>query len=140
MSAPARSARARKWPRVLIIDDEELLLLAWTRELESGCEVLTACSARDAVGVLARFGGDFDAVACDLHMADGGGMELYRFLGAEYPGLEHRVVFITGGAVSDRETEFLRAAGNLVLEKPCGFGRFLALAREWGDRRRVRRP
>ncbi|HUU01252.1 MAG TPA: response regulator [Myxococcota bacterium] len=140
MSALARFARAAKWPRVLIIDDEEQLLRVWTRELELlGLEVWAARSARDAVGVLAQLDGDLDAVACDLHMADGDGMELHRFLQVEYPGLEHRVVFITGGAVSARENEFLVTAANPVLEKPCKLGRFVVLAREWGERRQSRR-
>jgi CheY-like chemotaxis protein len=92
MSAPIRSARATMPPRVLLVDDEDPLLhAAWTRQLQrSGLEVWTARSARDAVGVLAQLGGDFDAVASDLHMAEGGGMELHRFLEVEYPGLEHR--------------------------------------------------
>ncbi|MBI5481163.1 MAG: response regulator [Deltaproteobacteria bacterium] len=131
--APAHSCR------VLLVDDEEPLLRAWTRELHRlGVEAWTARSGRDAESVLARFPGHFDAVACDLHMPDGSGMEFYRFLVTEYPGVEHRVVFVTGGAISDTETEFLRTAGNPVLEKPCELGPLVKLAREWAGRRLTR--
>jgi CheY-like chemotaxis protein len=113
--------RASPFRARLLIDDEELLLQVWTRWLHRfGIEVWTARSARDAVSALDRFQGEFDAVACDLHMADGGGMELHRFLDAKYPGAEHRVVFIAGGAVSDRNREFLRVAGDPLQQKAVG--------------------
>lgn len=125
-------------PRVLLVDDEDMLLRAWGRQLEhAGLEVSMARSARDAVGALVRAGGEFDAIICDLHMPDGGGIDLYRFVEAQYPGLQHRVVFITGGVFSTTESELLRVTGQPVLEKPGGIEKLAAIVRDWAARRRA---
>jgi CheY-like chemotaxis protein len=121
----------------LVVDDEPTVLRAWTRQLEhAGFDVLTAQSARDAIGTLARAGHEIDSIICDLHMPVGGGIELYRFLVAEHPGMHHRVVFTTGGVFSASESEFLRMTGQPVLEKPVVMEELMAIARDWATRRR----
>lgn len=126
-------------PRILLVDDEDMLLDVWARQLErAGLEIWTGGSARDAAGALARANGDFDAVVCDLHMPGGGGIELYRFIETEYAGLQHRVVFITGGVFSSKETDFLHTTGNPVLDKLCGIEQVVDIVRDWATRRRAR--
>jgi CheY-like chemotaxis protein len=51
------------------------------------------------------------------------GMELYERIRQEYPGLETRVVFMTGGVSMDRAREFLATTVNLTFEKPFDFER-----------------
>ncbi|HYU32468.1 MAG TPA: hypothetical protein VEW48_09915 [Thermoanaerobaculia bacterium] len=104
-----------------------------------GLDVSTAVSVRDAVAALARNGGELDAIICDLHLADGGGIKLYRFLEAEYPGMQHRMVFLRGPALSPREREFLRMITQPVLEKPYWIAGLIAIVRAWSMRRRRER-
>ena len=126
-------------PKVLLVDDENLLLRSWVREFQrAGIETLTAHTGREAAEVLVGAKGDFDAVLCDLKMPDGSGMELYRFIQIEFPGLEHRIVIATGGATAWREMEFLRNTTSPVMHKPIDFETLIQLVRDWAARRRPR--
>ena len=136
------AAQAKSRPRILVVDDDDLVLRACTRQLEwAGLDIWKAQSARDATDVLARVNGDLDAVLSDLNMPDGGGVELYRFIEGEYPGLQHRVIFMTGGVNSPQATDFLHKTGNPVLEKPWemrALADLLRLVNDWAARRRAR--
>lgn len=124
-------------PKVLLVDDEYLLLCSWAREFQRmGVETLTARSGREAAEILVGANGDFDAVLCDLKMPDGSGMELYRFIQVEFPSLEHRIVIVTGGATAGKEVEFLRNTTNPVMHKPIDLETLIQLVRDWAARRR----
>jgi len=126
-------------PRVLLVDDEDLLLHSWVREFRRvGVATQTARTGREAAEVLVRAQGDFDAVICDLHMPDGSGVELYRFIQIEFPGLEHRIVIVTGGVTARRDVEFLRNTTSPVMHKPFDFETLIQLVRDWAARRRPR--
>lgn len=127
-------------PRVLLVDDEYLLLLSWAREFRRvGIEARTARTGREAAKILVDSDGDFDAVLCDLHMTDGTGIELCRFIKDELPGLEHRVVIVTGGATAWREIEFVRNTTNPVMYKPIDFESLVQMVRDWAVRRQQRK-
>ena len=124
-------------PRVLLVDDEYLLLLSWAREFRrAGIEARTARTGREAARILVDSDGDFDAVLCDLHMNDGSGIELCRFIKDELPGLEHRIVIVTGGPTAWREIEFVRNTTMPVMHKPIDFETLIRLVRDWAARRR----
>jgi hypothetical protein len=57
-------------------------------------------------------------------------MELYETLRRERPGLEQRMVFMTGGVSMDRAREFLATCPNLTLEKPFDFERLRRTLRQ----------
>jgi CheY-like chemotaxis protein len=46
------------------------------------------------------------------------GAEVHRRIAAVYPGLERRIVFITGGTFSPELDEFLASTPNRLLAKP----------------------
>jgi hypothetical protein len=46
------------------------------------------------------------------------GMDLYAEVASRRPGIEHRFVFMTGGAFTTRASEFLAGIKNRRLEKP----------------------
>jgi len=50
---------------------------------------------------------EFDVIVCDVMMQEMDGCQLYRRIAAEYPGLERRVVFITGGTFTRELDDFL---------------------------------
>jgi len=58
--------------------------------------VIAATTAREAFEAIER--SDFDVVFCDLIMPGAGGIDLYERLRSVRPGLERRIVFMTGGA------------------------------------------
>jgi two-component system, cell cycle sensor histidine kinase and response regulator CckA len=46
------------------------------------------------------------------------GVDLYETIRRVYPGLEQRMVFMTGGALMAKTEDFLAKVKNPVLEKP----------------------
>lgn len=103
--------------RVLVVDDEPLIGTT-LRILLDEHEVKVASSGLAARELLER-GEAFDAILCDLMLADFSGMDLARWLGGARPELSDRLVFMTGGAFTDEARSFLRAVPPArQLEKP----------------------
>jgi signal transduction histidine kinase len=114
--APARPpASARR--RVLVIDDEPLLHSALRRLLSRDHEVENHVDARRALERLGA-GERFDAILCDLMMPEMDGVAFHEALARVAPEQSARVVFMTGGAHTERTRRFLEAARVRVLEKP----------------------
>lgn len=103
--------------RVLVVDDEPALLRSLSAILGSFHDVVAVSSGREAVDVL-RDDGRFDAVLTDLMMAHFTGMDLYEVVRAARPGMERRIVFMTGGAFTADGRAFLAKVPNRCLEKP----------------------
>jgi signal transduction histidine kinase len=109
LAAPVRG-------RILVIDDEEMILRMITRTLR-GHEVHCTASAREALRWIDA-GQEFDLILSDLMMPTMSGMELYQELVARQPELASRVIFVTGGAATQKMEAFLRSTRNHCLEKP----------------------
>ena len=103
--------------RVLIIDDEPLVLRALSRVASKQHAVEALTSAREALELLAQ-DQNFDLIVCDLMMPDLTGMDLYARLQKDFPHLAPRIVFLTGGAFVPRAEEFLALVPNPHLMKP----------------------
>jgi signal transduction histidine kinase/ActR/RegA family two-component response regulator len=103
--------------RVLVVDDDPLVLRSLTRVLARDFDVSSARNGREALD-LVRAGGTFDAMLCDLMMPELSGIELHELLERDDPELAKRTVFLTGGAFSGRAQTFLEAVGQPHLEKP----------------------
>lgn len=117
--------------RVLIIDDDKMVGNT-LRRLLANRDVTVARSGREGVEVLRR-NDQFDVVLCDLMMPEISGMDVYDTLYAERPDLAARIVFMTGGAFTDRARVFLEKVGNPRLEKPFDAKTLYAvLAGEYG--------
>jgi len=103
--------------RVLVVDDDPLVLRSLTRVLARDFEVSSARNGREALD-LVRAGGTFDAMLCDLMMPELSGIELHELLEQDDPELAKRTVFLTGGAFSGHAQNFLDSVGQPHLEKP----------------------
>jgi PAS domain S-box-containing protein len=103
--------------RILVVDDDPLVLRSLTRVLARDFDVASARNGREALD-LVRAGGTFDAMLCDLMMPELSGIELHEVLERDDPELAKRTVFLTGGAFSGRAQNFLDAVGLPHLEKP----------------------
>jgi CheY-like chemotaxis protein len=103
-------------PRVLIIDDELLLIRSFGRILGRDYEVTAVPSAREALDLIPSR--EWDVILCDLHMPDLDGVEFHHRLRRSYPELMRRLAFVTGGAFTPRAESFLRSVTLPVLWKP----------------------
>jgi CheY-like chemotaxis protein len=103
--------------RVLVIDDDPKLLLAFECALEARFDVVTACGGAAGIALLER-DTRFDAVICDLMMPGLDGPTVYEKVRAIAPALADRFVFTSGGAYTARARRFLKRLHAQVLLKP----------------------
>jgi PAS domain S-box-containing protein len=116
--APTRPAPARMFTplRVLVVDDE-IPIAEFLRDNLAPHRVTLASSGREAISRIDD-GTAFDVIVCDLMMPDVGGIDVHEHVRRSHPGLEHRIVFITGGAFTPRAAEFLADVKNMCVHKP----------------------
>jgi CheY-like chemotaxis protein len=113
---PAAATEAQAVLRVLVIDDDPLVIRSLRRLLKPH-DVTTVEHAPQALTLL---GGEteFDLILCDLMMPELTGAELYERVAAWGRGLEQQIVFITGGVFTEQMQIFLENVPNRRLEKP----------------------
>jgi PAS domain S-box-containing protein len=129
----ADTGTARSSGRILVIDDEPLVLGAFRRAL-SDYDVECTESARVALDWLAA-GRRFDLIVCDLVMPNMSGMEFHGSLLLLQPSDAARILFVTGGAITAEVREFLDAVPNPRLDKPCDAAKLRATVQQ-----QLRRP
>ena len=120
---------AARRARILVIDDEPPIARTLSELLGPDHDVSVASSGRDALAILGS-SERFDAIFCDLMMPGMSGMDFYEQVQSVYPGLETRIVFMTGGAFTPRAAEFLASVRNRRIEKPFSLGLVEQIARE----------
>jgi FixJ family two-component response regulator len=109
-------------PRILIVDDEEVLLESLARAARArGFDAHTARGGTEAWSLLCRQ--RFDVVATDLRMPGVDGPELMGRMRAQ--GLAARVVVITGFATLEAAVDCLRKGAVDFLVKPFEVETFL---------------
>jgi two-component system NtrC family sensor kinase len=101
--------------RILVVDDEPFMLDVISRVLR-GYDLTTTTDPRRGLELCTTEG--FELVLCDIMMPVIDGSDFYRMLSRLAPGMEQRIVFITGGALIDRVREFVEQVPNRCLEKP----------------------
>lgn len=107
--------------RLLVIDDDPLVLRSLARNLRGRYAVVTAEGGKRGLEILA-VDRAFDAVVCDLMMPELDGPGVYAELRAISPELPGRVVFCSGGVFSERVREFLSQIRNPIIDKPASLG------------------
>jgi CheY-like chemotaxis protein len=101
--------------RVLVVDDDPSVASALASALE-GHEVVVASGGQEAIERCKSQ--SFDCILCDLMMPGVTGMDVYDALRRDERGMERRMVFITGGAVTESARKRIAVVSNTVLEKP----------------------
>ena len=114
---PPPKRAPRKRGRILIVDDEPLLLSACRRMLEPHHDVHLAHDGKEALALLQR-DQNFDVIICDLMMPGVDGARVHNELKSTAPKLAERLLFTSGGAVTPRITAFAASLGQALLEKP----------------------
>ena len=117
--------------RLLLVDDEPSVLSSARRLLEQYYRVAVASGVDEGLAQIDSTDPEngFDVVLCDVMMPAGGGERLYTTLLGRRPSLARRIVFLTGGAVTEGARRFLYTQPQPVLHKPIDL-RDLASAAE----------
>jgi CheY-like chemotaxis protein len=102
---------------VLVVDDDELLARTVRRALRPH-DVRAAATASEAEITLLDPGYLPDLVLCDLSLPGMTGDMLHARILAKRPDIAQKFVFITAGASSQREADYLSASGCPTLLKP----------------------
>jgi nitrogen-specific signal transduction histidine kinase/CheY-like chemotaxis protein len=114
---PPEPPRPTRHGRVLIIDDEPIILRALDRILGAEHQITAVTSAQKALELIG--GGErFDVILCDLMMPQMTGIDLHAALITTAPEQARRMVFVTGGAFTARGRSFLDEVPNPRVEKP----------------------
>jgi PAS domain S-box-containing protein len=114
--------------RILIIDDEPMILGALRRSFGTEYDVTALTDAREALARITA-GERFDVVLCDLMMPEMTGMDLHAELARIAPEQRDRMIFVTGGAFTPKAREFLDRIPNGRVEKPVDFQNLRMLMR-----------
>ncbi|HVY25926.1 MAG TPA: response regulator [Polyangiaceae bacterium] len=127
--APSAPPPVQRRARVLVIDDEEIVGRTVERILMRQHDVRLETDPRQALSLLARE--RFDVVLCDVTMPNVSGRQVYETVLAGNAELAKRIVFLTGGALSDELEEFLAGLGNVVIHKPFSVDKLLAIVQSY---------
>ncbi|MEO8800815.1 MAG: ATP-binding protein [Polyangiaceae bacterium] len=103
--------------RVLVIDDEPLVLKSTVQLLCEKHDAIAASSAKEAIALLEK-GESFDAILCDLLMPEMTGMDLFKQLTERWPHLAKRVAFVSGGVFTRQASAFVASCGQPLIDKP----------------------
>jgi PAS domain S-box-containing protein len=127
-SAPQQAGSGRRG-RVLIVDDEAVLVKLFVRALESQHDVTGVTLAREALAKVVA-GERYDVILCDLMMPEMTGLQLHAELERVAPEMARRMVFLTGGVFTASARALLAERSNRRIDKPLAPSRLLALVRE----------
>jgi CheY-like chemotaxis protein len=111
---PMATARSLK---ILVVDDEAYVLRAFRRILVPPHQVVLAEGGARAVDIL-KLDVEFDAIVCDLMMPHVDGVMLYELISQQAPQLLERIIFMSGGAFTERAEALASSVRNIILEKP----------------------
>ena len=120
--------RDRSRPRVLVVDDEPVVLDLVDDVLsDRGFDVRRAQNGAQALERLQSSG--FDAILIDLKMPDMSGRDLFEVIRDRHPEAAARVAFTTGDPDTVGLQRFLEASGLALLRKPFRLDEVAAVCR-----------
>lgn len=114
-ATPTRQARPRRL-RVLVVDDDAMILLAIGEMLAPQMDVVRAHGGTRALEILAG-DGDFDAVICDVGMPEVDGRGVLDFVRRAKPELVRRFLFFTAGVYDPTVALSVRETGRPLVPK-----------------------
>ena len=106
--------------QLLTVDDDPIFVRTVRRALKPH-EVRSATTASEAE--IALFDSSYlpDLVLCDIFLPGANGDVMHARVSESRPELASRFVFITGGALSKTQADYLRNSGCLTMIKPVDF-------------------
>lgn len=125
----ARRLDAEPRGRILVIDDEPLVLDAVRRTLQEEHDVTALANGHEALMHLLA-GECYELILCDLMMPGVTGADLLARLSVERPDMAARLAFMTGGPVTRAARVALAQAPSGRIEKPFEPAELLGFVRE----------
>jgi len=132
-SEPISTQTARRTirpQRVLVMDDDRAVGEALRQGL--GQHDVTVVGSAEA-GLTAVKSGNFNLILCDVMMPVMTGIDFYERLSKVDPGQLDRVVFITGGVLTDSARRFLDRHAVSCLEKPVSIEQLEAVVARFAE-------
>jgi PAS domain S-box-containing protein len=115
--APVHETTAIRRGRILVVDDDIMVGATTAYMLEGDHDVVHVAGGQQALEMLGA-GERFDVILCDLMMPQMSGMDFYAAVAAFDSSLLNILVFMTGGAFTERAATFLNTVRNCHIEKP----------------------
>ena len=112
---------------LLIIDDEAPILRVVSRLLSREHDVEGCRDPLEARARLVEQGDRFDVIFCDVTMPELDGIALFEELRGARPEQASRFVFLTGGALNEKQRSFLKSAKVPIVYKPFSKDELLEL-------------
>jgi signal transduction histidine kinase/ActR/RegA family two-component response regulator len=118
--------------RVLVIDDEEILL-ELTREIlgSSGYAVETVSSGEAALDRIRE--NQYDIIICDWKMPGLNGRQVFERLQSTNPKMAARLIFMTADVMSESTQEFLKSNNKQCLSKPFSLKEFRSAVQQFSE-------
>jgi PAS domain S-box-containing protein len=128
-SLPSRQ-REKELPRsrILVIDDEPNIGRSFVRSLPEH-DVTVVDSGREGIRRLDE-GERFDLIFCDVMMPDLTGRDVHEQIGERHAAMLDRIVFMTGGAFTERASEFIERVNARRVDKPFDVATIRTVLRE----------
>ena len=124
----AQAPIAGRRGRILVVDDEVVVAHTALRILSKEHDVVVIADGKEALARCAG-GEQFDLILCDLMMPDMTGMDLHRELSRVAPEQANRMIFLTGGAFTEKARLFLSETAQEYIEKPFAPANLRAIVR-----------
>jgi PAS domain S-box-containing protein len=102
---------------LLVIDDEAPILRVIERLLSRDHKVTGVLDAITALSLI-EGGQEFDVILCDVMMSSMDGVTFYEHLVEDHPALAERLVFLTGGALTESQVRLLKERDIPIIYKP----------------------
>lgn len=119
--------------RILIVDDELLLLYSLKRMLDDIYDVTIANGGKKAIDIINQQKENFDLIISDVSMPEINGVNLYLYVAQHHPGLEKHIIFMTGGPLSTYLDDFFMTNKALCLSKPFEYEQLRKIVRDCLD-------
>lgn len=108
--------------RLLLIDDEALLLKAYKRNLQDDYQISTCERAEEALELLKK-DQDFHLILCDIIMPGMSGIDLFNEIREKMPELSKKFVFCSGSGFGFSSKEIKDTYDNIFLQKPISMAK-----------------
>lgn len=128
-SRPDSEEARPRMPRLLVVDDELLLVEALEAALGERVDVLATADPHEALASI-DVGERYDAILLDVRMPEMDGVELCERIAAISPSQARRVVFMTAAPATE-VADRLSGLPNATLRKPLDLSRVDELLSSW---------
>ena len=120
--------------KILLVDDENLILYSLTKTLkQAGADVTAVMNGKDALAEIRRC--SYDICFLDVNLPDANGLDLIKTFQEISPGTA--IIVMTALYLDEKRIQSLRDRGCLYLEKPFNLDHVIGIVSEISGRKNV---